>query len=170
MNLFDLGVGVLMIVALATGFRSGLLRSIATIVAYLAAAPIAVIVAPKLASSLPQKMTAMNQNGELFFWVLLALGVALGALMRSAVASIAGEEITMADRLSGALLGAVRVAMLAVFLVLVFDRIIPSYRMPEWYAQSKLRPILSNAGQQALRKLPPDATAYIERTVRERGR
>lgn len=170
MNLFDLGIVVLLIAAIAGGLRSGLLRSIATIIAYLVAAPLAVILTPKIVPHLPPQMSSMGQSGELFFWLLLAFGLGIGVLMRSAVASVAGEDITAADRISGALLGAVRVGLVAIFIVLVFERIIPQYRMPPWYAQSKLRPVLANVGQQALRKLPNDVSAYIDRVVRERGR
>ena len=60
-------------------------------------------------------------------------------------------------------------ALLAVVLVLVFDRIIPPGREPAFLKGSQWRPVLSQAGQQGLRALPPDIEAYIDRLKRERG-
>ena len=54
-------------------------------------------------------------------------------------------------------------------LVLIFDRIIPAGREPAFLRGSQLRPILSEAGRQGLRSLPPDVTDYIDRLKRERG-
>ncbi len=59
--------------------------------------------------------------------------------------------------------------LLAVLIVLVFDRIIPAGREPAFLAGSKLRPVLSQASRQGLRMLPPDVAAYIDRLKRERG-
>jgi membrane protein required for colicin V production len=66
-------------------------------------------------------------------------------------------------------LGAVRILLLAVLMVLIFDRIIPADRQPAWLTESRLRPLLSVAGQQGLKSLPPDVTDYIDRLKRERG-
>ena len=54
-------------------------------------------------------------------------------------------------------------------MVMVFERIIPPGREPAFLTGSKLRPILSAAGQEGLRKLPPDVTEFIDRMKRERG-
>ena len=66
------------------------------------------------------------------------------------------------------MLGAVRIALVAVTLVLIFDRIIPPNRQPAFLIGSKLRPILLAAGQQGLRSLPRNVTAYIDQLKRER--
>ena len=52
---------------------------------------------------------------------------------------------------------------------MVFDRLIPPGREPEFLSGSRLRPILSEAGRQGLRQLPPDVTEFIDRVKRERG-
>ena len=73
------------------------------------------------------------------------------------------------DRMAGAMLGFVRVALLAVLIVLIFERIIPSGREPAFLKGSQLRPILSAAGQAGLRSLPPEVADTIDRLKRERG-
>ncbi len=67
------------------------------------------------------------------------------------------------------LFSAVRVGLLAVLIVVVFDLIIPPGREPAFLKGSQWRPVLSQAGQQGLRALPPDIEAYIDRLKRERG-
>lgn len=170
MNIFDAIVIGMMLLAVVTGFRSGLLRSGATILGYIAAAPIAVAATPKLTLLLPPQYKSLGeQNGMLFFVVLLASGLLIGAMLRSSVSAIAGEDISAPDRAAGAMLGAIRIILLAVFMVLIFDRVIPAGRQPDWLAQSKLRPLLSAAGQQGLRTLPPSMTAQIDKMKRDRG-
>jgi membrane protein required for colicin V production len=96
-------------------------------------------------------------------------GIALGALLRFAVSEMVSPRISIPDRVAGALLGAVRIGLLAVVLVLVFDRIIPPGREPAFLQGSQWRPVLSKAAQQGLRSLPPDVAVYIDRLKRERG-
>jgi membrane protein required for colicin V production len=72
------------------------------------------------------------------------------------------------DRLVGALFGAIRIALIAVMLVLIFDSIIPANREPRFLAESHLRPLLSMAGQRGLKSLPPDVTAFIDQLKKER--
>jgi membrane protein required for colicin V production len=67
------------------------------------------------------------------------------------------------------MLGAVRVALLAVVLVVIFDRIIPPDREPAFLTGSTLRPVLSAAGDAGLRSLPPDLIALIDRLKRRHG-
>ncbi len=56
---------------------------------------------------------------------------------------------------------------MAVGLVVVFDRIIPNDRQPAILRESSLKPILSRAGQQGLRSLPPELAAYIDQLKRD---
>ena len=46
---------------------------------------------------------------------------------------------------------------------------IPPDREPHWLAQSRLRPLLSAAGRQGLRALPPDVMGYVDRLKKQRG-
>ena len=163
MNIFDGAVIGFTLIAIVFGFRSGLLRSLATIIAYLVAAPAAIPITAKLSPLIPQAGNSLD------FWVVLALGLLLGMLMRSAVSAAFGEEASMTDRVAGALLGALRTGLLAVFMVLIFERIIPPNVQPPWLTQSKLRPYLSEAGQRGLKSLPPDVMEYIDRIKKERG-
>ena len=80
-----------------------------------------------------------------------------------------GPNVSIPDRVAGALLGAVRVGLLAVLLVLVFDRIIPPGREPAFLQGSQWRPVLSQAGQQGLRSLPPDVVG-LHRSLEARAR
>jgi membrane protein required for colicin V production len=169
-NLFDLAVYVCLAFAIVAGYRSGLLRSLATIFGYLIAAPAAVALMPYLTPILTDRLQLAPAQMPLAFFVLFfAVGFVLAAQSRGAVGEIAGQQIGAADRAAGALLGAVRVALLAVLVVMVFERIIPPGREPAFLTESRLRPILSEAGRQGLRKLPPDITDFIDRLKRERG-
>ena len=163
MNVFDALVVGFTLLAVVMGCRTGLLRSLATIVAYIIAAPVALVVAPKLTAYAPDR-------GDLLFFVVFAVaGMAIGVLMRNAVSAVAGDHINWPDRAAGGLLGAVRIYLLAVLMVLIFDRIIPQDRQPVWLKQSHLQPMLLAAGQRGVRSLPPGVTDYIDKVKRERG-
>jgi membrane protein required for colicin V production len=170
MNEFDAAVYLVGFVAVIAGFRSGLLRSLATIVGYLLAAPVAVGAAPYLAPILNSQFhLSPTQNWWVPFGLFVVAGVVLSALLRMVVGELVGERIGIPDRLAGALLGAVRIGLLAVLMVVIFDRIIPPGQEPAFLAGSQLRPILSQAGRAGLRSLPPEVTASIDRLKRERG-
>lgn len=170
MNPFDAAVYLCLAVAVVMGFRSGLLRSVATIVGYLAAAPVAVIAAPHIAPLVnTQLKVSPTQNWLMLFAVFIVIGLILSALLRLSVSAIAGNGVSAPDRAAGALLGAVRIVLLAVLMVLVFDRLIPAGREPEFLKGSQLRPLLSAAGHEGLRSLPPDIAETIDRLKREHG-
>ena len=170
MSPFDAAVYVIGLFAIVTGFNAGLLRSLATILAYAIAAPVTLAVAPRVSEYLTgHALLQPDQTTFVPFATLMVLGFGFGALMRSAVGGLAGEHIGFIDRVLGAVLGAVRVALLAVLIVLIFGRLIPPGREPAWYADSKLRPYLAAAGEKGLRALPSDIGDYIERMKRERG-
>lgn len=170
MNLFDAAVYICLFVAVVIGFNSGLLRSLATIFGYVAATPIAVGTAPALSLFLAQRFRMPPAfNGAVLFGILLVAGLIFGALLRRAVGDLVGTDVNIVDRLAGSVLGAVRIGLLAVLMVVIFDRIIPTDRQPFFLAGSRLRPMLSMAGQQGVKSLPPDVTDYIDRLKRERG-
>jgi membrane protein required for colicin V production len=170
MNTFDAAVLAFAALAAAMGFRSGLLRSLATILAYLIAAPIAIALTPRLTALMPDSSAiAPDRTWLVVAVVFVASGVLVGALFRIVVNEFAGNEISPVDRVAGATLGVVRIILVAVLIVVVFDRVIPADRQPPWLVDSRLRPYLSAAGQSGLRSLPPDADAYIDRLKRERG-
>ena len=166
MNSFDAVVYAGLVVAMAMGFSAGLLRSAVTILAYLIAMPIAV-----WATSLVTHdagALALMQNPLPFFGTFLVAGIVLGKLMRMAVDEAIGTEAGIADRLAGAVLGAVRVGLIAATVVVVFDQLVPADRQPSYLTGSRLRPFLSAAGQMGLKSLPPDITAYVDRLKRDR--
>lgn len=163
-NSFDAVVCLALAVAVLLGFRSGLLRSAATILGYLLAMPIAVWITSLI---VPRIDNGAGMPPAQYSLVLVAAfvlgGVGLGSLLRMAVGEIAGERIGLADRFGGATFGAVRVGLVAIAMVLVFDALIPPAATPPFLAGSRLRPLLSTVGQQGLRSLPPEALAFIER-------
>ena len=164
MNGFDAVVYAGFAIAVVTGFNAGLLRSAVTILAYLLAMPIAVwamsLVSPMIDDKLNPPVT---RNLLLFFGIFLVAGIVLGKMMRTALDETIGPEAGFGDRLAGAALGAVRVALVAILLVLIFDRLVPSDRQPTYLVGSQLRPLLSLAGQKGFRSLPPEVAAYIDR-------
>ena len=169
-NPFDAVGYICLFVAVVMGFRAGLLRSLATIFGYLVAAPLAVAVAPYLAPFfISQFKLPESQHWIVFVGAFLMIGLVLAAMMRHALNEIVGPQIGIPDRLAGALLGAVRIGLLAVLMVIIFDRIIPAGREPAFLTGSQLRPMLSKAGQAGLKSLPADIEDYIDRLKRERG-
>ncbi len=169
-NVFDAAVYLALFVAVVMGFMTGMLRSLATIFGYLAAAPIAVVATPWVSRLFTGVFhLPPTQPWVEFVAVFLVAGLVLSALCRAAVKELVGAHVSIPDRVAGALLGAVRVGLLAVVLVLVFDRIIPPGREPAFLRGSQWRPALSSLGRQGLQSLPPDVAAYIDRMKRERG-
>ena len=166
MNSFDAAIYVGLALAVVTGFKAGLLRSAVTILAYLIATPIAVWIMSLVAPEIDGKQPA--QTSLLFFGIFLVGGMVLGKSMRMALDETIGPEAGIGDRLAGAALGAIRVGLVAITLVLTFDRLVPSDRQPAYLTRSNLRPLLLVAGQTGLRSLPPDVAAYIDRLKNDR--
>jgi membrane protein required for colicin V production len=173
MNPFDAVVLGLALVAVVTGFSAGLLRGLATILAYVVAAPVALAVSPMVTAFLTERAllpTDIVPNAASYvpIVVLLVVAFVLGSLMRGAVGGAAGR-MGVVDRLLGAVLGAVRIGLLAVLMVMIFERIIPPASEPDWFKQSHVRPYLSAAGAEGLRALPPQVSEMIDKFKRERG-
>ncbi len=169
MNSFDAVVYVGLVIAVVTGFNAGLLRSAVTILAYLIAMPITVWVMSLVSSGVDGKLgSPWAQNSLLFFGIFLVAGIVLGKLMRMALDETIGTQAGLGDRLGGAILGAVRVGLVAITLVLIFDSLVPSDRQPAYLAGSQLRPLLSAAGQKGFKSLPPEVAATIDRLKKER--
>lgn len=166
MNSFDAVVCLALVIAMIMGFNAGLLRSAVTILAYVIALPIAVWATSLVSHDVGG--LALVQNPLPFFGTFLVAGIVLGKLMRIVVDETIGSEAGIADRLAGAMLGAVRVGLIAISVVVVFDQLIPADRQPSYLAGSWLRPFLSAAGQRGIKSLPPDVAAYIDRLKQER--
>ena len=170
MNSFDAVVYVCLAIAVVMGFNTGLLRSMATIIGYVAAMPFAVAIAPALSLLLADRFAMpQTQTWLVLFAVFVVTGMVLSALLRRAVSDIVGPKVSIPDRLAGSVLGAVRVGLLAVLMIVIFDRIIPLNAEPTFLAGSRLRPILSSAGQRGLKSLPPDVADYIDQLKRAKG-
>jgi membrane protein required for colicin V production len=169
MNSFDVVVYAGLIAASVIGFKAGFLRSAVTILGYLIAMPIAVwamsLVSPQTGSN---PVTTLAQNSLLFFGIFLVAGIVLGKVLRMAVDDMIGSEAGFGDRVAGAVLGAVRVGLVAITLVLIFDRLVPLDRQPAYLTGSQLRPLLSLAGQKGIKSLPPDVAAYIDQLKKDR--
>lgn len=164
-NLFDLAIYVCLFVAVVMGFMTGLLRGLATIFGYVCGMGVAVVAAPKLTSLLASYMkSAPPPTWIVLIATFVVTGAVIGALLRLAVGEMVGLNVSIA----GALLGACRIVLLAVLLVLVFDRTIPSGREPAFLKESQWRPVLSSAAQYGLQSLPPEVEDYIDRLKRQR--
>ena len=164
MNSFDAAIYLGLLVAIVTGFNTGLLRSTITILAYFVAMPIAVGVTPQIAGKFD---SPLGQSSVLFFVIFLVSGMLIGRCARMVLDDSIGSDAGIADRVGGAVLGAARVGLLAITLVLVFDQLVPIDHQPAFLSGSQLRPLLSAAGQRGFRSLPPDVTATIDRLKRE---
>jgi membrane protein required for colicin V production len=169
MNSFDIAVYLGLIVTAVIGFNTGLLRSAIAILAYIAAMPIAMGLAPLVSPQLDgQHALPFAQNSGLFFAAFLVSGMVLGKLACLALDDVIGPQAGVGDRLAGAALGAVRVGLIAITVVLIFDRLLPANQQPAFMAGSKLRPVLSAAGQMGIKSLPPDLVAAIDRLKKDR--
>ena len=170
MNYFDAAIYVCLFAAVVMGFMSGLLRSLATVFGYIAAMAIAVAVAPPVSGIIADVFKIRPPEMWLLVTgIFLIIGVLLSALLRFSVSEMIGSTISIPDRVAGALFGVVRIGLLAVLLVLVFDRIIPPGREPAFLKGSQWRPVLSVAAQYGLKTLPRDVEVYIDRLKRARG-
>ncbi len=168
MNSFDVVIYLALVIAVVTGFNTGLLRSAITILAYLLAMPIAVAATSYLAPQIAGKLgSPLTQNSLLFFATFLITGMVLGKAARMALDDTIGSEAGIGDRLGGAALGAIRVGLVAITLVLIFDQLVPVDRQPAFLTGSQVRPLLSTAGQKGFRSLPPDVAATVNRLKQE---
>lgn len=169
MNSFDIAVCLGLIIAIVTGFNTGLLRSALTILAYLFAMPIALWVTSVISSRLDAGPTSpLSQGWLVFFGIFLIAGMGLGKLARVTLDEAIGADAGIPDRLGGAALGAIRVGLVATTFVLIFDQLLPTNRQPAFLNGSQLRPLFSAAGQMGFRSLPPDVAATIDRLKKER--
>jgi membrane protein required for colicin V production len=168
MNSFDIVVCLASVVAIVTGFKAGLLRSAVTILAYLIAMPVAVWMMSLVSTSGGKFASPVAQNSPLLFGVFLITGIVFAKFMRMALDDAVGTEAGIGDRLAGAALGAVRVGLVAITFVLSFDQLVPSDRQPAYLRGSRLRPLLSLAGEKGVRSLPSDVVAYIDRLKKDR--
>ena len=168
MNTFDIAVLLGLVIAVGTGFSTGLIRSAITIVAYIVAMPITVWAMSFVPPLTENTNSPLMQNAGFFLGAFLVIGMVIGKLARIPVDEAIGTDIGLVDRFGGAALGAVRVGLVATSIVLVFDQLVPSYRQPAFLQDSQLRPMFSAAGQKGIRALPPELTATIDRLKRER--
>jgi membrane protein required for colicin V production len=169
MNSFDLVVYLGLVIAIVTGFNAGLLRSAVTILAYLIAMPIAVGAMSLVSPAIDSKPgSPLMQNSLLFFAIFLVAGMVLGKCARMALDETIGSGGGIGDRLAGAALGAVRVGLVAITLVVIFDQLVSAERQPAFLTGSQLRPLLSVAGQKGFASLPPDVAATVDRLKKER--
>jgi membrane protein required for colicin V production len=167
--IFDIAVYAALAIVALIGFNTGLLRSAITILAYLLATPVAVGAMTFVSSrSSGNAASPLLQNWILFFGALLVVGMMFGKFARMALDETMGADLGIGDRLAGAALGATRVLLIAISMVLVFDRLVPSDRQPAFLQGSQLRPLLSAAGQMGFRSLPPEVAGLIDRLKRER--
>ena len=162
MNKFDLAVYAGLVIAVLAGFRTGLLRSAVTILAYVFAMPIAVWVMSYVPPLDEQYRSPLPHNVGFLLGVFLIVGMVFGKFARMMVDEAVGDEPGLVDRFGGAALGALRVGLIATSVVLVFDRLIPAGRQPAFLEGSQLRPILSSVGQRDFRSLPTEAVAAID--------
>jgi len=80
MNTFDAVVAAFAILAVVLGFMSGLLRSLATILAYLIPASIAIAITPRIMAGAGQFIIPPDQAWAVLVVAFIAIGILFGAL------------------------------------------------------------------------------------------
>lgn len=164
---FDVIVYAALAVAIVLGFQAGLLRSAVTILGYLLAMPIAIWMTSLLSSWIETGIgSPWMQSSIVFCGAFVSTGIVLSTVLKMAIDELTGSHIGPLDRLGGSMLGAIRVGLVAVTMVLIFDQLVPANAEPAFLQGSQLRPILSAAGQKGFRSLPPDVADYIDRLKR----
>jgi membrane protein required for colicin V production len=164
MNSFDAAIYLALTIAVILGFNNGLLRSAVAILAYIAAMPIAVGLVPLVSpQSSGRQALPFEQSPLLLFGIFIVTGMVLGKLICVVLDEILGPQTGIGDRLGGAALGAVRAGLIAITVVLIFDQFVPANQQPAFLTGSRLRPMLSAAGQRGFNSLPPDLAATIDR-------
>jgi membrane protein required for colicin V production len=114
-NTFDAAIYIFLFLAVVMGFMTGLLRSLATIFGYVATMGIVVALAPQLAPLLSAQFRLSPAQAWIALGIIFVLaGIALGALLRVFVNEMVGPNVSIPDRVAGAMLGAVRVILVAV--------------------------------------------------------
>src|SRR3954465_2323849 len=102
MNSFDLAVYAAFVIAIGFGFRTGLLGSAMTILAYLLAAPIAVALMPLIVPQVAGNPNApLLQNWIWFFGIFVVVGMLFGYLGRLALSDTI-RQAGIGGRLGGA--------------------------------------------------------------------
>jgi membrane protein required for colicin V production len=168
MNLFDAAIYLCLFIAVVVGFMTGLLRSLATILGYLAGMGIAMIATPRVMPLLTTYLKMPTpQTWIVVLAIFVAAGATLSALLRFIVSEMVSPNVSIPDRIAGAMLGAFRVGLLAVLIVVIFDRFMPPNREPNFLRGSKWRPALSELGDHGLAALPPDVENYLDRFKRQ---
>jgi membrane protein required for colicin V production len=169
MNTFDaVVIGATALLALL-GFRAGLMRSVADILGFVVAVPVSIALTARFASAPDAAMEPAGHNALLLLGAFVVTGFATAQLLRLAIGDLTGNQIHLIDRSAGFALGIARALLVAVLVVLAFDRIIPAGHDPAFLKDSRLRPVLSMAGQHGMRSLPPEIAQYIDRLKQERG-
>src|SRR5262245_12097459 len=105
MNSFDIAVAIGLLVAVGTGFSTGLIRSAVTIMAYLLAMPIAVWVMSYVPPLDGGSGSPLGSNWGFLVAAFILIGMVLGKLGRITVDEAVGPDPGLADRLCGAALG-----------------------------------------------------------------
>jgi len=169
MTIFDWAVLTLASATAIMGFRSGFLRGLILIVGYAAALPIAAALATRFGVEFDRASAAPGeQNVGLFFAIFLGTGLCFTALVKYSLGDVLGSRVGLADRLAGALLGLARTGLVAVSAALVLDATIPRDREPAFLHGSRLRPLLSAAGQEGLKLVPPSLATYLSSAAAQR--
>src|SRR5471030_2049417 len=106
MNTFDAVVSAVALLAIVMGFRAGLLGSLATILGYLLAAPLAIALTPSVAPLVLGPSTlAPDRTWLVLCGLFVAAGIGVSALLQTAVSELIGPEIGLFDRMAGAVFG-----------------------------------------------------------------
>jgi len=164
LNLFDIAMLALVAVSAITGFMSGMLRSIASVIAYLGATALALYAAPFVSPYVgPYVPQPWLRDVAAFLIVFFGGVLILGFLLQAFVSMIFGPAVSFGDRFMGFVLGIVRAGLVVILIVLVFDRTIPRASEPWWLQGSQVRPYAQTAGAHILRSLPANLAAAIER-------
>ena len=100
-NQFDIAIYVCLFLAVVFGFISGLLRGLATIIGYVAAAPLAVAATPHLSPLAGQIKLPVPQTWVVFAVAFIVIGFVLGVLLRAAVGAMIGPTVSIPDRVAG---------------------------------------------------------------------
>jgi len=155
MSLFDIIAGLVLFVSAIIGLSRGATREVTTVIAFVAAAVIAVF-ALRYTGPLARHMVATPwmANVAALLVAFVVAYLALRAIGGMLIRGVQGTVLSGPDRILGGGIGVARGLVAVGAVLLLIDAATPPERMPPWITGARLYPV-ANASADLLRVFAP---------------
>ena len=155
MSLFDIIAGLLLIVSVIIGFARGATREVTTVMAFLAAAVVAVF-GLRFTRGLAAHMmaTAWMANVAALLVTFVAVYIVLRMISGILTRGVQRTVLSGPDRVLGGGIGAARGLIAVGACLLLVDAAMPPQRLPAWITGARLYPV-ADASASLLRTFAP---------------